>query len=724
MKQYIIGFIILLFNLLTSQITVSLDNNNTREVPLFGLSHSSLRYNDFDDSGIEYDFGEPDFDSAALCINPHVLTFPGATPCYFDWTSGWVLPQESIRNYVDTLNTIGDGLYYAESLDDYSEAETPGAYFFEISNRDYEWWENADGSWNPINIGLGAFTNFIDTYGIEGTFVLNMLTSSIDTNMSMIRKGLEEWNDASDDAPPNIQVPFKYVELGNEFYLRGGGDKWEDEEPRNYKYNAGETLVKDKDEDGKFDPGRFEFIYPTPQSFAEECSKYIDSLSTILPNAKIAISSKNKPGDPRSDDWTRQVLLNINPQLIDLETIYLSWHEYLRFEEKTDDLGNQDTLNAEQVMAFPQFRHDDMLIDTGMDSTTITTLENDLGMKIRIWLTESAFREIGEKPWILKWAQSLVNIQNYSLMLRNPYLEIIMLNALHGWYSTSAINHGHQFPDEFPPYDDQASCSPYGRTATAFSIYFWNYISKEMTHMQELIFENTNGDHLGVISENPFEGEDVDSNQSPDVGYEYSYLLGWKFFNANESIQRALITNVADESKTLQFNDGSGFTTNIRCIAITSQNESNLPAIDQYINGDGDLTYDTTLVDFSTSSDQEIVIPAYSVVLFEEVESPLKAFSTPTIPGDYKLHLAYPNPFNPITSLRYDLPEQAQVTLTVYDLMGREVAQLVNTTQEAGYKSIQWDATDSFGKPVSAGVYLYQVRAGEFVQTRKMALLK
>ena len=56
--------------------------------------------------------------------------------------------------------------------------------------------------------------------------------------------------------------------------------------------------------------------------------------------------------------------------------------------------------------------------------------------------------------------------------------------------------------------------------------------------------------------------------------------------------------------------------------------------------------------------------------------------------------------------------------------MGREVAQLVNTTQEAGYKSIQWDATDSFGKPVSAGVYLYQVRAGEFVQTRKMALLK
>jgi len=57
-------------------------------------------------------------------------------------------------------------------------------------------------------------------------------------------------------------------------------------------------------------------------------------------------------------------------------------------------------------------------------------------------------------------------------------------------------------------------------------------------------------------------------------------------------------------------------------------------------------------------------------------------------------------------------------------MLGRELTQLVNTTQDAGFKSVQWDATDSFGKPVSAGVYLYQIQAGEFVQTRKMVLLK
>ena len=100
------------------------------------------------------------------------------------------------------------------------------------------------------------------------------------------------------------------------------------------------------------------------------------------------------------------------------------------------------------------------------------------------------------------------------------------------------------------------------------------------------------------------------------------------------------------------------------------------------------------------------------------------SLSPDIIPLIFALHQNYPNPFNPITSLRYDLPDQAQVILTIYDLMGREVTQLVNTTQEAGYKSVQWNATDMHGKPVSAGVYLYQIRAGDFVQTKKMVLLK
>ena len=94
------------------------------------------------------------------------------------------------------------------------------------------------------------------------------------------------------------------------------------------------------------------------------------------------------------------------------------------------------------------------------------------------------------------------------------------------------------------------------------------------------------------------------------------------------------------------------------------------------------------------------------------------------LPETFGLYQNYPNPFNPITTLRYDLPEQAFVTLTIYDMLGREIIQLVNTTKEAGIKVVQWDSTDNMGSPVSAGVYLYQIQAGEFVQTKKMVLLK
>ena len=95
-----------------------------------------------------------------------------------------------------------------------------------------------------------------------------------------------------------------------------------------------------------------------------------------------------------------------------------------------------------------------------------------------------------------------------------------------------------------------------------------------------------------------------------------------------------------------------------------------------------------------------------------------------TFPLIYKLHSAYPNPFNPVTTLRYDLPKDALVNITIYDMMGRVVSNLVSSQQSAGYKSVQWNATNNEGQPVSAGLYLYMIQAGEFRQTKKMVLLK
>ena len=94
------------------------------------------------------------------------------------------------------------------------------------------------------------------------------------------------------------------------------------------------------------------------------------------------------------------------------------------------------------------------------------------------------------------------------------------------------------------------------------------------------------------------------------------------------------------------------------------------------------------------------------------------------ISSAFLLHDNYPNPFNPNTKLKYDLPKDSFVDITIYDLLGNVVNHLVKKNQSSGSKSVQWNATNNKGEPVSAGVYFYKIQAGEFSQTKKMILLK
>ena len=94
------------------------------------------------------------------------------------------------------------------------------------------------------------------------------------------------------------------------------------------------------------------------------------------------------------------------------------------------------------------------------------------------------------------------------------------------------------------------------------------------------------------------------------------------------------------------------------------------------------------------------------------------------IPEQFNLHQNYPNPFNPITTINYDLPQQAYVNLMIYDILGREVVKLVSEEMPAGYKTIIWDSRNNYGESVSAGIYFYQIQTKDFVKTKKMVLLK
>ena len=94
------------------------------------------------------------------------------------------------------------------------------------------------------------------------------------------------------------------------------------------------------------------------------------------------------------------------------------------------------------------------------------------------------------------------------------------------------------------------------------------------------------------------------------------------------------------------------------------------------------------------------------------------------IPDEYLLHQNYPNPFNPITNIQYDLPGAIDVKIDIYDIRGRRVKSLLNQSQEPGFKSIQWNASNDLGEKVSSGMYFYRIETTDFKKTKKMILLK
>ena len=94
------------------------------------------------------------------------------------------------------------------------------------------------------------------------------------------------------------------------------------------------------------------------------------------------------------------------------------------------------------------------------------------------------------------------------------------------------------------------------------------------------------------------------------------------------------------------------------------------------------------------------------------------------LPEEYSLQQNYPNPFNPSTNISFDLPSDANVRLTVFDMMGKPVRSLVNGSMSAGRRSVYWNGRNNNGQPVGAGLYIYTIQTKDFSQTRKMMLLK
>ena len=93
-------------------------------------------------------------------------------------------------------------------------------------------------------------------------------------------------------------------------------------------------------------------------------------------------------------------------------------------------------------------------------------------------------------------------------------------------------------------------------------------------------------------------------------------------------------------------------------------------------------------------------------------------------PTDFALLDNYPNPFNPTTEIRFQLPEDSHVVVRIFNTLGQEIRTLADSPYAAGFHSVRWDAADNNGNAVSSGIYLYQLKAGSFSQIKKMSLIR
>ncbi len=93
-------------------------------------------------------------------------------------------------------------------------------------------------------------------------------------------------------------------------------------------------------------------------------------------------------------------------------------------------------------------------------------------------------------------------------------------------------------------------------------------------------------------------------------------------------------------------------------------------------------------------------------------------------PKDYQLYNNFPNPFNPSTKIAFDLPKASHVKLVIYDIVGREVAQVADADYPAGYTELTWNGINKNGVTVSSGVYLYRISTDKWSNVKKMMMLK
>jgi hypothetical protein len=149
-------------------------------------------------------------------------------------------------------------------------------------------------------------------------------------------------------------------------------------------------------------------------------------------------------------------------------------------------------------------------------------------------------------------------------------------------------------------------------------------------------------------------------------------------------------------------------------------------------NGGGSFFHGQFQVRFRSTGGSGAVLPNDDWFVDDvHLDVPVSVEAPPILPTEYAVSRNYPNPFNPATTIEYQIPEPGQVSLVIYNMLGQDIRTLLDGPIEAGYHKAVWDGTNDVGSSVASGIYVYRFQAstsdgkfGDFLSVKKMVMLK
>ena len=189
--------------------------------------------------------------------------------------------------------------------------------------------------------------------------------------------------------------------------------------------------------------------------------------------------------------------------------------------------------------------------------------------------------------------------------------------------------------------------------------------------------------------------------------YEIFEIVPSTVNSTDKALYQIIVDNIIVDSIYIDQNNGSGFWVSLGEYFLTADVEVTVKVMD------------------TGESSVGVVLRADAVKfsLIEEVTG-IESSSSESIPNKYHLHQNYPNPFNPETVIVYQIPKAEHVKIEVFNLLGERIKTLINLFLAAGNHSITWDGKNYNGSQVASGTYFYRIKAGNFIQTKKMIYLR